>query len=302
MSLLYLWVALASAGIMGFVTVLDKRLTSYNMPNLPSLYAGMSVCLIAHGTFALAITGIPADASLVAIAYAVASGLCWGGALAMMFWGYTMEEASRSAAIIHTFPIFVAFMGVFILGETLSWGQWSGIVVVVGGAFLVSIWGSRGGLVLRFNWALPILVGASIFTALAIVLGKQALDELPVWLVYSVRNYGMGLVFLCLWKPGAWGDFFLAMRDWRTFLLLFAAEFTLAPLGVWLNVLAINLGPVSLVATATATRPLSVFLFSTICSTRWLPILEEPLEWRTLSVKFVAVGMVVAGIVMLTLM
>ena len=302
MSLLYLWVALASAGIMGFVTVLDKRLTSYNMPNLPSLYAGMSVCLIVHGTFALAITGIPADASLVAIAYAVASGLCWGGALAMMFWGYTMEEASRSAAIIHTFPIFVAFMGVFILGETLSWGQWSGIVVVVGGAFLVSIWGSRGGLVLRFNWALPILVGASIFTALAIVLGKQALDELPVWLVYSVRNYGMGLVFLCLWKPGAWGDFFLAMRDWRTFLLLFAAEFTLAPLGVWLNVMAINLGPVSLVATATATRPLSVFLFSTICSTRWLPILEEPLEWRTLSVKFVAVGMVVAGIVMLTLM
>ena len=302
MSLLYLWVALASAGIMGFVTVLDKRLTSYNMPNLPSLYAGMSVCLIAHGTFALAITGIPTDASMSAIAFAVASGLCWGSALAMMFWGYTMEEASRSSAIIHTFPVFVAFMGVFFLGETLSIGQWAGMFVVVGGAFLVSIWGSRGGIALRVNWALPILIGASILTGLAIVLGKQALDELPVWLVYSVRNYGMGVVFLCLWKPGAWGDFFLSMRDWRTFLLLFAAEFTLAPLGVWLNVMAINLGPVSLVATATATRPLSVFLFSTLCSTRWLPILEEPLEWRTLSVKFVAVGMVVGGIVLLTLL
>ena len=302
MSLLYLWVALASAGIMGFVTVLDKRLTSYNMPNLPSLYAGMAVCLFAHGTFALAVTGIPTDSSMGALAYAVASGLCWGSALAMMFWGYTMEEASRSSAIIHTFPVFVAFMGVFILGESLSSGQWAGIVVVVGGAFLVSIWGSRGGIALRLNWALPILVGASLFTALAIVLGKQALEELSVLMVYSIRNYGMGVVFLCLWKPGAWGDFFLSMRDWRTFLLLFAAEFTLAPLGVWLNVLAINLGPVSLVATATATRPLSVFLFSTICSTRWLPILEEPLEWRTLSVKFVAVGMVVGGIVMLTLL
>ena len=302
MSLLYLWAALASAGIMGFVTVLDKRLTSYNMPNLPSLYAGMAVCLFTHGTIALAFTGIPTDASLSSIAYAVASGLCWGAALAMMFWGYTMEEASRSSAIIHTFPVFVAIMGVFILGETLSPGQWAGIVIVVSGAFIVSIWGARGGIALRLNWALPILIGASIFTALAIVLGKQALNELPVWLVYSVRNYGMGVVFLSLWKPGAWGDFFLAMRDWRTFLLLFAAEFTLAPLGILLNVLAINLGPVSLVATATATRPLSVFLFSTLCSTRWLPILEEPLEWRTLSVKLVAVGMVVGGIAMITLL
>ena len=40
MSLLYLWVALSSAGILGFVTVLDKRLASYNMPSLPAFYAG----------------------------------------------------------------------------------------------------------------------------------------------------------------------------------------------------------------------------------------------------------------------
>ena len=34
LSLLYLWVALSSASILGFVTVLDKRLASYNMPSL----------------------------------------------------------------------------------------------------------------------------------------------------------------------------------------------------------------------------------------------------------------------------
>ena len=302
MSLLYLWVALASAGILGMVTVLDKRLASYNMPSLPSLYAGMAVCLIAHGTIALAFSGIPSDAPTMALAYAVASGLCWGGALAMMFWAYTMEEVSRSSAILHTFPVFVAFMGVFLLGETLSLGQGAGIAIVVSGAFLISIWGSRGGIALRFNWALPILIGASILTAFGIVLGKQALNELPIWLVYGMRNYGMGVVFLTLWRPGAWGELAFAMRDWRTFLLLFAAEFLLAPFAVWLNVAAIQLGPVSLVATATATRPLSVFFFSTICSTRWIPLLEEPLEWGILSVKFIAVGLVLVGIVMLTLL
>ena len=92
------------------------------------------------------------------------------------------------------------------------------------------------------------------------------------------------------------------MRDWRTALLLFLAEFALAPFAVWLNVAAISLGPVSLVATATATRPLFVFLFSALCSTRLVPLLEEPLELRTLAVKLAAIGMVLAGIAALTLL
>ncbi len=302
MSLLYLWVALSSAGILGFVTVLDKRLASYNMPSLPAFYAGVSLSLFGYGTLALVLTGLPEDASLGALVSGGASGLCWGGALAMMFWGYKLEEASRSSAIIHTFPVFVAIMGVAFLGETLSMGQWLGIVSVVAGAALVSLWGSRSGMRFRFNRALPILLGASSLTALGLVLGKNALEELPVWLVFSMRNYGMGIVFAALWRPGAWSQLATSLRDWRTALLLFLAEFALAPLAVWLNVAAINLGPVSLVATATATRPLFVFFYSTLLSTRAFPLLEEPLEPRILAVKLVAIGMVLGGIVALTLL
>ena len=302
MNLLYLWVALTSASILGLVTVLDKRLASYNLPSLPSFYAGVSVSLFGYGTLALALTGIPADASTGALILSGVSGLCWGGALAMMFWGYKLEEVSRCSAIIHTFPVFVAIMGVAFLGETLSLGQWAGILVVVSGAFLISVWGSRGGVGIRFNRALPILLGASGLTALGLVLGKQALEELPVWFVFSMRNYGMGVVFIILWRPGAWGELFRSMRDWRTALLLVGAEFLLAPFAVWLNVAAISLGPVSLVSTATATRPLFVFFFSTLFSTRALHLLDEPLEPKTLAVKLVAVGMVLVGIVALTLL
>ena len=302
MSLLYLWVALSSAGILGFVTVLDKRLASYNMPSLPAFYAGVSISLLGFGTLSLAITGIPAEASWPALAISGISGLCWGGALAMMFWGYKLEEVSRCSAVIHTFPVFVAIMGVLFLGETLSLLQWVGIVTVVGGAFLISISSSQGGMALRFSRALPILLGASGLTALAMVLGKQALAELPIWLVFSMRNYGMGLVFILLWRPGAWGQLATSMRDWRSALLLIMAEFILAPFAVWLNVAAINLGPVSLVSAVVATRPLYVFLFSTLCSTRLFPLLDEPMALETLAVKLVAIGMVLVGIVTLTLM
>ena len=296
MSLLYIWVALLSASTLGMVTVLDKRLASYNLPSLSSFYVGVAFSLFLYGTVGLVVTGIPAGAPLLAMVSAGVSGLCWGGALAMMFWGYKLEEASRASAIIHTFPVWVAILGVVFLGETLSGGQWAAILVVVAGACVISMWGTQGGMAIRLNRALPILLGASGFTALGLVSGKYALDALPIWFVFSLRNYGMAIVLGSLWRPGAVGELVTAIKDWRTLLILFLAEFALAPLAVWFNVAAISLGPVALVATVTATRPLFVFLYGTLLSTKAFPLLEEPLDVRVLGMKLAATVMVVGGI------
>jgi len=298
----YIWVALLSAGIFGMVTVLDKRLASHDMPSLPAFYMGVMISLLSYATISLFLTGIPENASSARLIAAGVSGLCWGGALGMMFWGYKLEEASRASAIIHTFPVFVAILAVAFLGETLVAGQWGAVLVVVTGAFTISIWGSRGGRTFRLNRAFPILIGASLFTALGLLTGKYALEELPVWFVYSTRNYGMAVMFAFLWRPGAFGQLFGALRSWRTALLLFLAEFSLAPLAVFLNVTAINLGPISLVSTITATRPLFVFLYGTLLSTSIFPLLNEPLDRRTLAVKLVAIMMIVGGIAALTLL
>ena len=178
------------------VTVLDKRLASRNMPSLPAFYMGVVISLISYGTIAFVMTGIPENINLFNFIASGISGICWGVALAMMFWGYKLEEASRASAIIHTFPVFVAVLAVWFLGETLIIRQWIAILIVVAGAFTISFWGSHGGQIVRLNKALPILLGASLFTALAMLSGKYALEELPVWFVYSVRNFGMGLVFV----------------------------------------------------------------------------------------------------------
>ena len=298
----YVWVALLSAGIFGMVTVLDKRLASYDMPSLPAFYMGVIISLLSYATISLVLTGLPENAHIGRLIAAAISGLCWGGALGMMFWGYKLEEASRASAIIHTFPVFVAVLAVVFLGETLVAGQWAAIVVVVAGAFTISTWGSGGGRIIRLNRAFPILIGASLFTALGLLTGKYALEELPVWFVYATRNYGMAVTFAFLWRPGAFRELFGALGSWRTVLLLFLAEFSLGPLAIMLNVAAINLGPVSLVSTITATRPLFVFIFGTLLSTSAFPLLDEPLDRRTLAVKLVAIVMVVGGIAMLTLM
>lgn len=302
MSALYIWVALASAATFGMVTVLDKRLVSNNMPSLAAFYMGTLISLVGYATVVLALTGIPENAATDRLMAAGASGLCWGGALGMMFWGYKYEEASRASAIIHTFPVFVAILAVTVLGETLVAGQWVAIIVVVAGAFTISLRTSNGGKILRLTRAFPILVGASMFTALALLTGKYALEELSVWLVFSLRNYGMVVVFVFLWRPGAFGELFRAVRNWRTMLLLLLAEYSLAPLAVVLNVTATSLGPVSLVSTLTATRPVFVFIFGSILSVPALRLLDEPLDRPTLLVKLTAIIMVVSGIAALTLL
>ncbi len=299
---LYIWVALLSAGTLGMVTVLDKRLASYNMPSLGAFYAGSCIPLFVIGGSAVVISGFPADASIIRVLTAVLSGLLWGGALSMMFWGYKLEEASRASAIIHTFPVFVAILGVLFLGETLPAGQWVAIVVVVAGAATISMWGSSGGMSIRLNRSLPILLGASGLTALGLVTGKYALEELPVGLVFGLRNLGMGFVMVSLTRPRDFLMLASAVRNWRTALTLFLAEYSLAPMAVLLNVTAISLGPVSLVATVTATRPIFVFIYSTIFSIPAVGLLDEPLDRSTLAVKVAAIVMVVGGIAALTLL
>ena len=297
----YIWIALLSAGIFGLVTVLDKRLVSYELPSLSAFYMAMVVSLIGYGTIALLVTGLPENPQPDRLLAAGASSLFWGGALAMMFWGYKLEEASRASAIIHTFPVFVAILAMVFLGESLGASQWSAVVVVVLGAASISLWGSGSGTIFRLNRALPILICASLFTALALLTGKYALEELPVWFVYSLRSYGMAFMFVFLWRPGAFGQLFSALRNWRTLVVLFLAEFSLAPLAMLLNVTAVNMGPVSLVSTITATRPLFVFIYGTALSTSAFRLLEEPLDTRTLFVKLVAIGMIIGGIATLSL-
>ncbi|MBO55542.1 MAG: hypothetical protein CL886_07760 [Dehalococcoidia bacterium] len=297
-----MWVALLSAGTFGIVTVLDKRLASYNMPSLVAFYMGVMISLVGYATVTIIITGIPEYLPTDRLLSAIASGLCWGGALAMMFWGYKLEEASRASAIIHTFPVFVAILAVLFLGETLGLSQWIAIFVVVSGAITISLWGASNGRIIRFNKGLPVLLGASLFTALALLTGKYALEELPLWFVYSLRNYGMATIFLFLWRPGAFRQLYIALTNKQTLIVLLLAEFILAPLAVMLNVAAINLGPVSLVSTVTATRPVFVFVYGSILSISAIRLLDEPLELKTLAVKLGAIIMIVAGIAALTLL
>ena len=299
----WILLALLSAALFGLVNALEKRLIDHHLPNQGVYYALISFSLVIPAVIVVLVTGIPDDTPTRSLVFATLAGFSWGVGLAMVFWGYKMEEASRASAIVHTFPVFVAIGAVFFLDETLIPGQWASIAVIMFGAFLISMRRSAGGGSFRFSKAFPVLIIASLLTASSHLLAKGALEaDLTVWMTYSIRAGAMAVAFAFLAKPHAFLELLPVLRNWRTVALILAADFILAPLASISITGATSLGAISLVAPLAATRPLFVFLISSLFSTERIKLLNEPLRRDTLALKLVALAFIVGGITALSLL
>ncbi len=286
------------------MTALEKRLIDHHLPNLGVYYASIAYSLlIPAGIVFFATGGIPGDATNINMGWAAVSGGTWGVGLAMVFWGYKLEEASRASAIVHTFPVFVAIMAVFTMGESLIPGQWAVIFIIVAGAFVISIRRSSTHGISSFSHAFLILIIASLLTALSHIFAKAALNQgLTVWMTYSIRATAMAVAFSVLAKPKGFLEMLVVLRNWRTLTLMLTADFLIAPMASISLTRATELGTISLVAALAATRPVFVFVVSSVFSLKKINLLNEPLERDTLVLKVIALAMIVGGIATLSLL
>ena len=294
---MWIFLALTSAATLAVVNLTDKRLLDHHLPNLSTLYLWVALGLVAYIAGALALFGIPTGASATAVLAALGSGLSLGIGYALLFVGLKVAEASRAVAVAQIYPIFVALLAVFFLGERLVAMQWAAITLVVLGTMLVSLpavpldWSaarpSRGTPALL---ACGLLLGAGFFAA------KLALAESSFPAVFIYQQIGTLVAFLPFGRPRVWGQLFRAMRRRSTVALLVVGEGAL-PLVVVAGALqATNLGPVSLVSAFLATTPLFVFILATLLShSRW-GLMDEAINRQALALKFVAIAMIVAGV------
>ena len=294
-----IWLALLSAAIFGLVTVTDKRLISVNMPNISSFYFIIVITLYVHTGLAIIVFGIPDQLPLTHLLLAGIAGLFWGASLWTMFIGYRFEEASRASAVIHTFPVFVALLAVPFLGELLSIAQCLAILIVVVGAFSISLRSSAGNL-FTINKAFPVLIAASILTALAHITGKYSLEKIEVEFVYAVRNFFMATFLAMFMRPKDTVTVIRALKNPQTLALVIVGETILAPIGIFLNVAASSIGAISIVSTVTASRPFFVFLYGSILSVGPFRLLDESIDIRTLATKAISISLIIGGIALLS--
>ena len=293
-----MWVllALGSAVCFGFVSVLDKRLLDHHLPGVAALYLWLALVLTIYAIAALAMAGIPQDASREALLAALVSGLTTGVGLALMFLGLKLEEASRAIAITQIYPVVVAVLAVLFLGETLDLLQWLAIALVVLGTMLISLRGDSAPGLLRPTRGTPLLLGAGVGLGLGFFAAKYALEELPVGTVFALQQIGVALVFSLFARPRVWRQLFFTLRRRNSLALLVVGEGFLPIVAIVLGLLATSLGPVSLVTAFLATRPLFLFVVATLLSSSRWRVMEESLTRKALALKFVSIVMIIVGV------
>ena len=313
--------ALGSSLAFCFVSVCDKRLLSFHFQGVAPLCLWCGSVGLLYGSVTLAVVGIPAGTPWPTAVLPAGAGLLMGCSVVLLFRGLRLMEASRAVAIAQTNPIFVALLAMPLLGERIAPAQWGAIGLVVAGAVLISVrmyqeapYGRIGaGLSVpstavalgdRTAWYGPgLLVASALCAASSFVAAKGSLNAgLPPLTVFAMQQTVVGAVFFAVGVAGRGGGRLrTAVRQPAALGMLIFGESLMPAVSILLSVYAYSLGDASLVAAALATRPLFVFIASTILSrVRW-QLLDESLTPRALLVKGASILMIVGGVGALSL-
>ncbi len=296
-----MWVilALASAACFGVVSVIDKRLLDHHLPGVSVLYLWIALVFSYYAGLVLLLTGLPLDVPRDGLGMALVSGLAVGIGLALMFVGLKLDEATRAIAITQINPIFVAFLAVFFLGETLVPAQWGAIALVVLGTMLISLRNLPDRRLLLPTRGTRLLLGSALGLGVGFFAAKYALETLSIWPVFALQQLCAALVFALFARPRVWHQLASVLQRRNTLLLMSLGEGVLPVIAIILGLAASDLGPISLVAAVLGTRPFFVFIISTILSTARWGLMEESLTRQALGLKLASIVLIVVGMVAL---
>lgn len=297
------WVSIAilSAAIFAVVNIVDSHLLSKRLPSLRAFLLPVGVFQLTFGLLIFWLFPLPKGTDALPILVAVASGLCRATAASAMLYSLRREEVSRVIPVIYAYPILVAIIAVPLLGETLAYLQWLAIIIVVAGAVMVSIKQNPSGTTVWLGKPFLLLLGSSLFFALADIASKYALNYISFWNMFSITVFCLSGSFLLFSARPSVINQLVNMKGRNSSLALLSFNEILAPTASVLSLLAMKSGPVSLVSTIIGSRPLFVVIFAFILSR----VLPRFLNWQSdggmLVLRLVAIAMIFTGIAIIYL-
>ena len=206
---------------------------------------------------AVVVTGGPGPVSGKALGYFVLAGLV-GTVAGRLFRFLSIERmgASVSTALINLNPMIATLLAIVLLGERVTLPIVAGTLVIVTGTVLLSLSGQRVGFRPRLLW-LPIL-SATCFGMVSILRKLGLGGAGPI--IGTALNVTTAAV--------AFAGFMLAtgQRDALVVrgrpLAYFAAAGLMENIAVFLNIVALGMGTVSVVTPLYGSSPIFVLLFS----------------------------------------
>ena len=299
------WLYLTAIAVVLFAlsTVIDKRLVAGLFPSawiFNIVFGALSfvrgVCFVIPAGL---IVGFDGGSG---IAWAFAGGILFGASISLFLHALSMEDVSRAANIQAVTPVFIMITAVTLFGETVTWVQALGVLIVVAGVMLINVRPVAGKIRPTNTRAFALLVLSAILMAWAMIVTDQATARMNVYAVEGVRALGMSCIVLTVhWRPKYTSLVMATLRKPKVAGLTFLSEGFMVPIAALALITALSVGPVSLVGAGFAAWPLAVLVLSAALSTRFWNVLNEPLDRQTLGLKTVATLLVVGGVVVLRL-
>jgi drug/metabolite transporter (DMT)-like permease len=209
--------------------------------------------------------------------------------------GMKSEEVSRFVPTISINTIFIVILSFVFLGERFSPLTYFGIVLAVGGAFLVSLENPRKSL-RQIHSEEGFLLGLLVAVLFGVreVAFKYFVSDISFWNLIFWMSIGgfISSVFLLILKREE------AVN--HTSVKHLAAIGVLAGIAFVLFAKAISIGPVTLSSAITRVQPLLVLAGSAIIARQHPEIISEEIDKNILIQKALAVSLTVVGLVIVT--
>jgi uncharacterized membrane protein len=229
--------------------------------------------------------------------YALAAGSCQVVLWAAYLLALAQEEASRVAALVYVFPVFV-FLGAFLfLGETLAAKDYAGGALLVCSALLVSYRPAPGGGPAVLSPALNYMAIFWVFTAAYALVAKYLLAFMNEWHLILWSSLGSLLAVLpLLGREPVRREFAAYLRGGPFLLFALLADELFDFLGRGAFIFAYAAGSVALVSSVAALQPFITLVYVILLGLVVPGILQEELDRKTMAQKTVAILLIVVGV------
>ncbi len=300
----WFFIALAAPFLWALVNIFDQYLvTKYSMGTrgsgglvLFSSLIGVFVAVVI-GIFTSGIFSIPLLDKLLLV---TTGGITIAWIILYLF-ALEIEEVSSVVPWFLTIPIFGYVLGYIFLGETLTFQQEMGSLIILIGVLLISIDFSGQKKKLKWRPALYMLV-ACLLVSIAGVIFKYVTVGNNFWISSFWEYVGLGGfgVLIYFFVPKYREEFKLMNKQGgqKIFTLNSISE-VMTIVGNLLTNYALLLAPVTMVYLVGSFQP-AIVLFMTLLATKFFPnIAKEDLKERILLPKIVAIVIMLVGSVIL---
>jgi len=290
---IYSLIAAIATAVIG---ILDKMVLAKWMTKPTGSFFVFSVIETASGVIALALLGWPRlNGGQMSIA--LLSGAAFAAASLCYFEAVKVEEISRVGPLFSLSPIFVAVFAAVFLGEVFTVRQYLGVLLLTGGAFLLSLKSLRDWRFGRGLWWM--LLGVGLISAGAVA-SKYLLDTSRPWTVFAYTKLGTIIIALPLLVPG-YRSLAESVRGSGPRVLVYSGlSEGLTSITTIFFLLAASTGYITLVNALIGTQPFFLLFLTVLLSAYWPKILQEEISRRLILRKAVAIAGIFAGIWLVT--